>query len=188
MKKVLIVDNYDSFVYNLADYAQQLDHEVQVVRNNITLPELEDFNFSHLIISPGPCSPNEAGISLKAIEFFKNKLPILGVCLGHQAIGQVFGGNVVRANKPWHGKSDNISHNEKQLFLNLNNPLKVGRYHSLIVAEENFPNELEITARSSENEIMALQHRELPIYGVQFHPESILTEQGHELLANFLKM
>lgn len=184
--KVLIIDNYDSFVYNLADYAQQLNQAVQVVRNDaMTIDELAYLNPSHLIISPGPCTPNEAGISLQAIKFFANKIPILGVCLGHQAIGQVFGGKVVRANKPWHGKADFIFHHEQQLFLNLTNPLQVGRYHSLIVAEENFPAVLEITARSSQGEIMALRHRELPIYGVQFHPESILTQQGHQLLANF---
>lgn len=186
--KVLIIDNYDSFVYNLADYVQQLGHEVQVVRNNaMTIDELAHLNPSHLIISPGPCSPNEAGISIEAIQFFGDKIPILGVCLGHQAIGQAFGGSVVRAKQPWHGKADFITHNEKQLFLNLTNPLEVGRYHSLIIAEANFPQELEITARSSQGEIMALRHRELSIYGVQFHPESILTRQGHQLLVNFLK-
>ncbi|GLQ74478.1 glutamine amidotransferase [Vibrio penaeicida] len=190
---LLIIDNYDSFTYNLYQYFCELGADVKVVRNDeITLDEIELLAPSHLVISPGPCTPNEAGISLSAIEHFAGKLPILGVCLGHQAIAQVFGGNVVRAKKVMHGKTSPIQHIDIGLFEQLNLPLTVTRYHSLVVETKSLPDCFEVTAwtQSSDgkfDEIMGFQHKTLPIEGVQFHPESIKTEQGHELLANFLR-
>lgn len=190
---LLIIDNYDSFTYNLYQYFCELGAEVQVARNDeITLAEIEALNPTHLVISPGPCTPNEAGISLDAIRHFAGKLPILGVCLGHQAIAQVFGGEVVRARQVMHGKTSPITHNGKSVFLGLNNPLTVTRYHSLVVKNGTLPDQFELTAwteldNGEMDEIMGYQHRTLPIDAVQFHPESIKTEQGHELLANFLK-
>ncbi|WP_047047542.1 aminodeoxychorismate/anthranilate synthase component II [Vibrio mexicanus] len=190
---LLIIDNYDSFTYNLYQYFCELGAEVQVARNDeITLAEIEALNPTHLVISPGPCTPNEAGISLDAIRHFAGKLPILGVCLGHQAIAQVFGGEVVRARQVMHGKTSPITHNGKSIFLGLNNPLTVTRYHSLVVKNGTLPDQFELTAwteldNGEMDEIMGYQHRTLPIDAVQFHPESIKTEQGHELLANFLK-
>lgn len=184
---ILLIDNYDSFVYNLARYVGELGHERMVKRNNaITLNEIALLQPSHIIISPGPCAPDQAGISLDIIRHFSAKIPILGVCLGHQAIGQAFGANISRAKFPMHGKSSIIQHDEKGLFLGLENPLSVARYHSLIVNEENLPKELIITARCPAGEIMALAHREFPVFGVQFHPESVLTNCGYELLKNFL--
>ncbi len=186
---VILIDNYDSFVYNLARYVGQLGYSRTVYRNDeVTLQQLCALKPSHLIISPGPCTPNESGISLKAIEYFAEKMPILGVCLGHQAIGQVFGGKVIKARKPMHGKSCKIRHNQQGILKNLNNPLEVARYHSLIVEQHSLPDCLEISAFSEENEIMALQHKRLSVFGVQFHPESILTEQGYHLMQNFLRM
>jgi len=190
---LLIIDNYDSFTYNLYQYFCELGAEVKVVRNDeVTLEQIAGLNPSHLVISPGPCTPNEAGISLKAIEYFAGKLPILGVCLGHQAIAQVFGGEVVRARQVMHGKTSPIKHTGRSVFTGLNNPLTVTRYHSLVVKTDSLPDCFELTAwtqRSdgSVDEIMGYQHRELAIEAVQFHPESIKTEQGHELLANFLR-
>jgi para-aminobenzoate synthetase component 2 len=185
---ILLIDNYDSFVYNLARYVGELGAERLVKRNDaITLAEITSLQPSHIIISPGPCAPLQAGISMAVIRQFGAYIPILGVCLGHQAIGQVFGGTITRAKKPMHGKASSITHNQHAIFSGVNNPLQVGRYHSLIVSEKNFPPELEITARSAENEIMGLRHREYPIFGVQFHPESVLTEQGHQLLENFIR-
>lgn len=186
---VILIDNYDSFVHNLGRYIGQLGYEYQTVRNDkISLTELETLNPSHLIISPGPRSPNDAGISLEAIaHFVTKKVPILGVCLGHQAIGQVFGAKIVKAKKPMHGMSSQIAHCEKGILTGLNNPLKVARYHSLIVSPEGLSEHIEITSFSEENEIMSIQHKHLPVFGVQFHPESILTEQGYQLLDNFLK-
>lgn len=184
---ILLIDNYDSFVYNLARYVSELGFVPIVKRNNkLTLTDIIHMHPSHIIISPGPCTPNEAGISMQVIAELGVKFPILGVCLGHQAIGQVYGGKVVQAKQPMHGKSSLINHDESSLFSNLPNPLTVGRYHSLIVSEENFPDELTITARCAQNEIMALQHKKFPIFGVQFHPESVLTESGYQLLRNFL--
>lgn len=183
---ILLIDNYDSFVYNLARYVSELGYEKMVVRNDkMTLNGILALKPSHIIISPGPGNPTQAGISMEVISHFGSSIPILGVCLGHQAIGQAYGGCIKRAKKPLHGKSALVTHDNKNLFLGLANPLKVGRYHSLIVSEEHFPEELEITARSLEGEIMGLKHRQYPVYGVQFHPESILTEQGYELLKNF---
>ena len=185
---ILLIDNYDSFVYNLARYVKELNHDYLVLRNDaVTMDEIEtQIQPSHIIISPGPCTPNEAGISLPIVQKLYQQIPILGVCLGHQAIGQAFGGLVCNAQKPMHGMSSLITHNHGGLFSGLENPLPVGRYHSLIVAHENFPDSLQINATSAEGEIMALQHKTLPIYGVQFHPESILTPCGHTLIKRFL--
>jgi len=184
---ILLIDNYDSFVYNLARYVGELGFERHVVRNDvISLSEIEKLNPSHIIISPGPCAPDQAGISLDVIKHFGASIPILGVCLGHQAIAQAFGGKVVRAKNPMHGKASDITHDKKILFSQIENPLRVARYHSLIVSDENFPEDLVVTARCEKGEIMALQHRNYPVYGVQFHPESILTTNGHAILKNFL--
>ena len=184
---ILLIDNYDSFVYNLARYVGELDHQRIVVRNDVvTLPDIEAIKPSHIILSPGPCTPNEAGICLDLIKHFTGKLPILGVCLGHQAIAQAFGGEVIRAQKPLHGKTSIIQHDQHKIFNNIENPLKVARYHSLIVNHKNLPEELLITARSEQDEIMALAHKQFTVYGVQFHPESVLTKSGHQLLKNFL--
>jgi anthranilate synthase/aminodeoxychorismate synthase-like glutamine amidotransferase len=184
---ILLIDNYDSFVYNLARYVSELGYPREVVRNDkITLAEIEMLNPSHIIISPGPCTPDEAGVSLEVIRRFGARIPLLGVCLGHQAIGQAYGGYVTRARKPMHGKASLIQHDGKRLFAGLDNPLQVGRYHSLIVSDENLPAELKITAVSSEGEIMGLAHQDYPVFGVQFHPESVLTKGGHRLLESFL--
>ena len=189
---LLIIDNYDSFTYNLYQYFAELGADVEVVRNDeIDLVGIEAKNPSHLVISPGPCTPNEAGISLAAIAHFAGKIPILGVCLGHQALAQVFGGEVVRAKQPMHGKTSAIQHRDLGVFTGLNLPLTVTRYHSLVVKKETLPDCFEITAWSEKlgqlDEIMGIIHKTLSLEGVQFHPESIMTEQGHELLANFLK-
>ncbi|PFH82296.1 aminodeoxychorismate/anthranilate synthase component II [Bacillus sp. AFS088145] len=185
---ILMIDNYDSFTYNLVQYLGELGEELIVKRNDeITIEEIEALAPSYLMISPGPCTPNEAGISLKAIEHFAGKIPILGVCLGHQSIAQVFGGDVVRAERLMHGKTSAITHEGLGLFNDLPSPIDVTRYHSLIVKKETFPEELEITAWTNEGEIMALKHKTLPIEGVQFHPESIMSQFGKEMLRNFLQ-
>ncbi|MBW6389562.1 anthranilate synthase component II [Billgrantia antri] len=190
---VLMIDNYDSFTFNVVQYLGELGAEVATYRNDaITLAQIEALAPSHLVISPGPCTPNEAGISLAAIEHFAGRLPILGICLGHQAIGQVYGGKVVRAPQVMHGKTSRIRHTGQGVFAGLEDPLEVTRYHSLVVEAETLPSCLEVTAWTDEDDVtpglvMGLRHRELDIQGVQFHPESILTRQGHELLANFLK-
>ncbi|RLV61305.1 aminodeoxychorismate/anthranilate synthase component II [Parashewanella curva] len=188
---LLMIDNYDSFTFNLVQYFQQLGQEVLIKRNDeITIDDIEDIAPDYLVISPGPCTPNEAGISLQAIEYFHGKLPILGVCLGHQAIAQVFGANVIRAQRVMHGKTSNIEHQGQGLFSKLNHPLTVTRYHSLLV--DSLPESFTLDAWFDDpdhgREIMAMSHNSLPIYGVQFHPESILTEQGLDLLNNFLKI
>ncbi|WP_133179572.1 anthranilate synthase component II [Shewanella decolorationis] len=186
---LLMIDNYDSFTFNLVQYFQQLGQEIVVKRNDeISLAEIEALAPSHLVISPGPCSPNEAGISLAAIEHFADRLPILGVCLGHQAMAQVFGARVVRAQRVMHGKVSAITHTGERLFKGLNQPLTVTRYHSLLVdaVPEGFVLDAWFDDPTHGREIMAMSHKQLPLFGVQFHPESILTEQGHELLANFL--
>lgn len=185
---ILLLDNYDSFVYNLARYVSELGCTYKVVRNDaITLEEITALQPSHIIISPGPCAPDQAGISMNVIREFGSTIPLLGVCLGHQAIGQVYGGKVIRAKRPMHGKSSLITHDEKNIFVGLDNPLRVARYHSLIISEENFPDELEITARCDIGEIMAVRHKHFPVQGVQFHPESVLTSMGYELLQNFIR-
>ena len=189
---LLIIDNYDSFTYNLYQYFCELGAEVVVVRNDeIDIAAIEALAPTHLVISPGPCTPNEAGISLQAIEYFAGKLPILGVCLGHQSLAQVFGGDVVRARQVMHGKTSPIYHTDHGVFKGLNNPLTVTRYHSLVVKAATLPDCFEITAWTELNgefdEIMGIRHKSLDLEGVQFHPESILTEQGHALLANFLQ-
>ncbi|MDP2226713.1 MAG: aminodeoxychorismate/anthranilate synthase component II [Moraxellaceae bacterium] len=190
---ILMIDNYDSFTYNIVQYLGELGEDVRVVRNDeITLADIEAMAPAKIVISPGPCSPNEAGISMAAIEHFAGKIPLLGVCLGHQSIGQVFGGKVVRARQVMHGKTSPIHHCNVGVFSGLNNPLTATRYHSLIVDKATLPDCLEITAWTqhedgSMDEIMGLRHKTLKVEGVQFHPESILTEQGHELLKNFLE-
>ncbi|MBD1227431.1 aminodeoxychorismate synthase component II [Xenorhabdus griffiniae] len=189
---LLIIDNYDSFTFNLYQYFCELGAEVLVKRNDeIQLKDIEDLAPTHLVISPGPCTPNEAGISLEAISHFAGKLPILGVCLGHQAIGQAFGAKVVKAREVMHGKTSLIHHSQQGVFKGLDRPLTVTRYHSLVIAAETLPASFEVTAWSQRNgdvdEIMGIRHRTLPLEGVQFHPESILSEQGHELLNNFLR-
>ena len=190
---LLMIDNYDSFTWNLVQYFAELGAEVKVVRNDeYTVPELLAMQPEHVVISPGPCTPNEAGVSLAAIQAFAGLVPILGVCLGHQSIAQAFDGEVVRAAQPMHGKTSPVYHHNQGVFSGLNNPLTATRYHSLVVAPESLPTELAVTAWTQTEEgeldaIMGLQHSSLNIEGVQFHPESILTEQGHALLANFLK-
>jgi len=186
---LLMIDNYDSFTYNIVQYFCQLGEEVQVYRNNrITLEEIEALKPERLVISPGPCSPEEAGISVAAIKRFAGKIPLLGVCLGHQAIGAAFGGNVVRSVSLMHGKTSPILHDGKELFNGLPSPFNATRYHSLIVDRPTLPDCLEVTAWVENGEIMGLRHKELPIWGIQFHPESILTEGGMDLLRNFLKL
>ncbi|MGM0884825.1 MAG: aminodeoxychorismate/anthranilate synthase component II [Bacillota bacterium] len=185
---ILVIDNYDSFTYNLVQYLGELGEEIVVKRNDeIDLEGIEALAPDHILISPGPCSPNEAGISLSLIEHFKGKIPIFGVCLGHQSIGQAFGGEVVRAEKLMHGKTSAIHHDEKSIFAGMPTPFTATRYHSLIVRRETLPDCLEITAETDEGEIMGLRHKEYPIEGVQFHPESIITEHGLTMLRNFLQ-
>jgi len=184
---LLMIDNYDSFTYNIVQYFSQLGEEVQVHRNDkISLSEIEALQPTRLVISPGPCSPEEAGISVAAITHFAGKIPILGVCLGHQSIGAAFGGNVVRSSALMHGKTSPIHHDGQGLFKDLPNPFQATRYHSLIVDRPTLPDCLVTTAWVENGEIMGLRHKELPLWGVQFHPESILTERGMDLLQNFL--
>ena len=183
---ILMIDNYDSFTYNLVQYLMELGVDVQVFRNDeITVKQIAAKKPEKIVISPGPCTPKEAGISKAVIEKFGSKIPILGVCLGHQCIGEVFGGEVSRAARLMHGKTSPIHHDGKGLFQGLENPFEATRYHSLLVQHKGFPKDLIITAQTKEKEIMALQHKKYPIYGVQFHPESILTKEGKKLLANF---
>ena len=186
--KLLMIDNYDSFTYNLVQYFGELGAEVLVHRNDeISLAEIEALQPSHLVVSPGPCSPAEAGISVAAIQHFAGKLPILGVCLGHQSIGAAFGGLIIRAQQLMHGKTSVIHTLQQGVFAGLPKAYTVNRYHSLAIKRSSCPAELEITAWTDDGEIMGVRHRSLPIEGVQFHPESILTEHGHALLNNFLK-
>ena len=191
---MIMIDNYDSFTYNLVQYLGELGADVVVHRNDqITVDEIEKLNPERIMISPGPCTPNEAGVSMQTIEHFAGKLPILGVCLGHQSIGQVFGGKIIHAKEIMHGKTSMIHHNDKGVFKGLTNPYEATRYHSLVIEKDSIPDCLEITAWTenadgSMDEIMGVRHKELPIEGVQFHPESILTQHGHDLLKNFLEM
>ena len=185
---LLVIDNYDSFTYNLVQYFGELGADMLVKRNDeITLDEIAALQPERICISPGPCTPNEAGISCDVIRKFGQSTPLLGVCLGHQSIGQVFGGDVVRAGRLMHGKTSPILHNNQGVFAGLPSPFEATRYHSLLVKRETFPAALEITAWTAEDEIMGLRHREYPIQGVQFHPESILTLEGKKLLKNFLE-
>ncbi|WP_448678996.1 aminodeoxychorismate/anthranilate synthase component II [Pseudomonas nicosulfuronedens] len=190
---LLMVDNYDSFTYNLVQYFAELKADIHVIRNDeLSVDEIAALAPERIVLSPGPCTPNEAGVSLEVIERFAGKLPLLGVCLGHQSIGQAFGGDVVRARQVMHGKVSPVFHKDQGVFAGLNNPLTQTRYHSLVVKRETLPDCLEITAWTaledgSVDEIMGLRHKTLNVEGVQFHPESILSEQGHEMLANFLK-
>ncbi|UHA75301.1 aminodeoxychorismate/anthranilate synthase component II [Paenibacillus sp. 481] len=185
---ILVIDNYDSFTYNLVQYLGELGEEVKVFRNDeIDIAGIEQLQPDHLLLSPGPCTPNEAGISLEVINHFKGIIPIFGVCLGHQSIGQAFGGNVVRAERLMHGKTSPIQHQGTSVFAGLPSPFIATRYHSLIVDRETLPDCLEITAETAEGEIMGLRHKQYPIEGVQFHPESIITDHGHQILRNFLQ-
>jgi anthranilate synthase component 2 len=186
---LLMIDNYDSFTYNLVQYLRELGEQVVVYRNDkITVAGIEALEPELLVISPGPCTPNEAGVSVDAIRHFAGKLPILGVCLGHQSIGQAYGGRIVRAERLMHGKTSPVFHDGRELFAGLPNPFDATRYHSLLVERDSLPECLEVTAWTEEEEIMGLRHRELPIWGVQFHPESILTVTGMDMLRNFLEM
>ena len=185
---LLMIDNYDSFTYNLVQYLGELGQDVRVYRNDeIDLAKIAQLKPRHIVISPGPCTPNEAGISVPLIHEFSGKIPILGVCLGHQSIGQAFGGHIVHAKQLMHGKTSLIHHNNMGVFKDLPNPYTATRYHSLVIERKTLPDCLEITAWTDDGEIMGVRHKTLPIEGVQFHPESILTEYGHELLDNFLK-
>ncbi|MDF1814526.1 MAG: aminodeoxychorismate/anthranilate synthase component II [Verrucomicrobiales bacterium] len=186
---LLVIDNYDSFTYNLVQYFGELGAEMEIYRNDrITVDEIRKKNPSKICVSPGPCTPKEAGISCDVIREFGKKIPTLGVCLGHQSIGDVYGGDVIRAGRLMHGKTSSVHHNGKGLFKGITNPFEATRYHSLIVKKDTLPDCLEITAWTDEDEIMGLQHKKHPVYGVQFHPESILTEEGMKLLRNFLEM
>jgi anthranilate synthase/aminodeoxychorismate synthase-like glutamine amidotransferase len=190
---IFVLDNYDSFTYNLVQYLGELGETAEVRRNDqVTVEQIEELNPTHILISPGPCTPQKAGISIELIKHFAGKKPILGVCLGHQAIGAAFGGNVVRARQIMHGKVSRIQHDSRTIFQNVPQPLTATRYHSLIVAEEGLPRELEISAETRDQDgtrvIMGLRHRRFPVEGVQFHPESVLTESGRLLLKNFLEL
>jgi anthranilate synthase/aminodeoxychorismate synthase-like glutamine amidotransferase len=186
--KILLIDNYDSFTYNLAQYLGELGVDVQVERNDaIAVEAITGRAPAAIVISPGPCTPNEAGISMDVVRAYAGKIPILGVCLGHQCIGQVFGGRIVRAPRIMHGKTSKIFHDERGLFAGVDNPFVATRYHSLVIAPESLPDALEVTAKTWEDEIMGVRHRELLVEGVQFHPESIMTTAGKQLLANFLE-
>jgi len=190
---LLMIDNYDSFTYNIVQYLGELNADVKVIRNDdISVPEIAALEPEKIVISPGPCTPNEAGVSLAAIEKFAGKIPLLGICLGHQSIGQAFGGKVVRARQVMHGKTSPIHHNNEGVFCGLSNPFEATRYHSLVVDKDSLPDCLEITAWTETDagevdEIMGLRHKVLSVEGVQFHPESILTAHGHDLLRNFLQ-
>lgn len=190
---LMMVDNYDSFTYNVVQYFGELNADVKVVRNDeVSVDEIDQQQPQYVVISPGPCTPNEAGISLQAVEHFSGKVPLLGICLGHQSIGQAFGGQIVRACEVMHGKVSPVYHNNTGVFHGLPSPFNATRYHSLVIDKESLPECLEMTAWTQKedgsiDEIMGVKHRELPVEGVQFHPESILTEYGHQLLDNFLK-
>ncbi len=184
---LLVIDNYDSFTYNLVQYFGELGQDVRVYRNDQISPaEIRQMAPEYLVISPGPCTPGEAGISVSAVESLAGRIPILGVCLGHQSIGQAFGGKIVKAEKIMHGKTSMIYHSGTGIFERLDNPFRATRYHSLVIERHSMPDSLEITAWTDDQEIMAVRHRELPVEGVQFHPESIATDFGHKILENFL--
>jgi len=184
---LLMIDNYDSFVYNLVRYFEEIGESVEVVRNDkINMNMIDNNKYLGIIISPGPKNPKEAGLCLDIIDKFKGKIPMLGICLGHQCIGHYFGSKIIKGKKPMHGKISEITHNNKGVFYNIKNPVKVTRYHSLVIDKEKLTKELEITAETSDGVIMGIRHKKLPIYGVQFHPEAELTEEGHKILQNFI--
>ncbi|MEN8077666.1 aminodeoxychorismate/anthranilate synthase component II [Clostridioides difficile] len=184
---LLMIDNYDSFVYNLVRYFEELGEEIVVYRNDkITVDDIKKMNISGIVISPGPKSPNDAGLSLDIIDNFKEKFPILGICLGHQCIGHYFKAKIIKGKEPVHGKMFYITHNGRDLFKNVRNPLRVTRYHSLIIDKDSLPRCLEITSETEDNVIMGIRHKDLDIYGVQFHPEAEMTEEGHKILQNFI--
>jgi anthranilate synthase/aminodeoxychorismate synthase-like glutamine amidotransferase len=189
---IFVLDNYDSFTYNLVQYLGELGAEVEVRRNDkVTTAQVEEMQPERILVSPGPCIPSEAGISVELIQHFAGKVPILGVCLGHQAIGEAFGGKVVRAKKLMHGKTSQIEHDGRSVFRGLPTPITATRYHSLVVSADNLPNELEVSAQTSDDDekvIMGLRHRRFPVEGVQFHPESVLTQHGKQMLRNFLAL
>ncbi len=186
---LLVIDNYDSFTYNLVQYMAELGQQVRVVRNDeVSVDDVARMSPEHIVISPGPCTPNEAGISLDVIAKLSGKIPILGVCLGHQSIGQAFGGKVIRAKEVVHGKTSRVFHDDKGIFAGLPNPFEATRYHSLVVERSSLPDCLEITAKTWDEEIMGLRHKTLPVEGLQFHPESFLTKVGKDLLRNFLRL
>ncbi|HKQ30909.1 MAG TPA: aminodeoxychorismate/anthranilate synthase component II [Burkholderiales bacterium] len=185
---LLMIDNYDSFTYNLVQYLGELKQDVKVVRNDkITLPEIEALRPQYIVVSPGPCTPNEAGVSVPVIKELGGKYPVLGVCLGHQSIGAAYGGKIIRAKQLMHGKTSMVQHTNKGVFEGLPSPFEATRYHSLVIERETLPDCLEVTAWTEDGEIMGVRHKTLPVEGVQFHPESILTQHGHDLLANFLR-
>lgn len=184
---LLMIDNYDSFVYNLVRYIKELDEEVEIYKNDeLTIDKINEKIYDGIIISPGPKTPKDSGICLEIIDKFKGIIPILGVCLGHQCIGEYFGGKIIKGKAPFHGKLSYIKHNEKGIFKSIKNPLRVTRYHSLILSREDLPDDIEITAETEDNVIMGIKHKKYQIYGVQFHPEAELTEDGHKLIKNFL--
>lgn len=184
---ILVVDNYDSFTYNLVQYLGEMGQDIRVYRNDaITLDEIAALKPDHILVSPGPCSPEQAGVSVKVIQEFAGKIPILGVCLGHQSIGHAFGGNIIRAGRLMHGKTSPIRHDNKGVFAGIPQEFTATRYHSLLIERDTIPDCLEITAETAEGEIMGVRHKSLPVEGVQFHPESVLTEHGRTLLQNFL--
>ena len=185
---LLMIDNYDSFTYNLVQYLGELGEDVRVFRNDqITVDEIAELEPRHIVISPGPCTPNEAGVSVDTVKRFGGKIPLLGVCLGHQGIGQAYGGRIVHAKRIMHGKTSMIYHTGIGVFAGLSNPFEATRYHSLVIERESLPACLELTAWTDDDEIMGVRHKDFAVQGVQFHPESILTQHGHELLSNFLK-
>jgi anthranilate synthase component 2/para-aminobenzoate synthetase component 2 len=186
---LLMIDNYDSFTYNLVQYLGELGEDIKVFRNDkITIPEIEELNPVRIVISPGPCTPKEAGISIKVVQHFAGKIPILGVCLGHQSIGAAYGSEIVNAPRLMHGKTSMIHHDRKTIFKGLPNPFEATRYHSLIIEKDTLSDDFKITAWTDQNEIMGIRHKKLLLEGVQFHPESILTEVGKDLLSNFLNL
>jgi para-aminobenzoate synthetase component II len=185
---ILMIDNYDSFTYNLVQYMGELGADIRVERNDqITIDEIESLNPEKIVISPGPCTPEKAGVSVAVVQHFAGKVPLLGVCLGHQSVGAAFGGEVIKAGKLMHGKTSEVRHDGKTLFKNLPNPFTATRYHSLVLNRKTLPDCFEISAESDDNEIMGIRHKELPVEGVQFHPESILTTHGKDLLKNFIE-
>jgi para-aminobenzoate synthetase component II len=185
---ILMIDNYDSFTYNIVQYMGELGADIRVERNDqITIDEIESLNPKKIVISPGPCTPEKAGVSVAVIRHFAGKVPLLGVCLGHQSVGAAFGGDVIKAGKLMHGKTSEVRHDGKTLFKNLPNPFTATRYHSLVLNRKTLPDCFEISAESDDNEIMGIRHKELPVEGVQFHPESILTPNGKDLLRNFIE-